>query len=108
MSGLEEFPSNLVPIKDVNDKQVQRAGRFAVDRHNKNVGHHFSYKGVVNGVYNPIIGGDLKYFIIVIEAINDDGFRWSYIAKVVWFPFMPREFYKLLSFEEVIEFPVPK
>ncbi|XP_022964757.1 psbP domain-containing protein 6, chloroplastic-like [Cucurbita moschata] len=73
MSGKEEFPSNLVPIKDVNEEEVQKAGRFAVKQYNEEHGHHFIYKGVVNGLYAPIIDGNPKYFIIVIEAVNDDG-----------------------------------
>ena len=63
----------------------------------------------MNGLYGPIIGGDLKYFIIVIEAVNDDGFLWSYIAKVKRIRLWPHgEIHMLFSFEEVIEFPLPK
>ena len=104
----EDFPPNLVPIKDVNEEVVQIVGRFAVDKHNSSGGHHFIYKRVVNGLHGPIWGFHHKYYIIVIEAINDYGFNWSYIVKVVWHPLLPKEFYKLCSFEEVIEFPVPK
>ena len=103
----ENFPSDLVPIKDVNEEHVQKVGRFAVEQHNKDEGHRFIYKRVVNGLYGPMIGWRDKYYIIVIEAINDHGFHWSYIAKVVW-PAVWPDFYKLCSFEEVIEFPVPK
>ena len=106
----EELPSNLVPIKDVSVEEVERVGWFAVEEHNKNDGHHFIYKRVVNGLYSPIIGLGPKYYIIVIEAINDLGFHLSYIAKVkkldcihMMWPGPPSE--KLLSFEEVIEFP---
>ena len=103
----EKFPSDLVPIKDVNEKVVQIVGRFAVDKHNSSGGHHFIYKGVVNGLYGPIIEWGPNYFILVIEAINDHGFHWSYIAKVVKLPVWPDSF-ELCSFEEVIEFPIPK
>ena len=109
MSWENVLPSNLVPIKDVKEDEVERAGRFAVEEHNSSGGHHFVYKRVVNGLYGPIISWDRRYFIIVIEAINDHGFHWSYIAKVKRFrTWPPLNNHGLLSFEEVIEFPVPK
>ena len=45
MSCGEVFPSDLVPIKDVNDKKVQ-VGRFAVEVYNRIPGHHFVYNRI--------------------------------------------------------------
>ena len=39
MSCGDELPSDLVPIKDVNDEEMQIAARFAVEMHNKSGGH---------------------------------------------------------------------
>ena len=74
--------------------------------------HHFIYKRIVNGLFR-LINVVEPFYILVIEAINDEGIHWSFIAKVKKFLFMhmiypPPPSHKLLSFEEVIKFPVPK
>ena len=94
--------SGLIPIKDVNEYDVEGAGRFAVLENNKNGGHRFVYKRVVNGLSGLINEGRNKLFILVIEAINDDGISWSYIAKVKSFVgifFLPI----LISFDDVLK-----
>ena len=85
MSSEIVLPSDLVPIKDVNDEHVQDAGRSAVEANNEWGGHCFVYKRVVNGRSEPIIEFKPKFYITVIEVINDDGIPWSYIAKVQHF-----------------------
>ena len=101
MSCEKVLPSNLVPIKDVNDEHVQNAGKFAVGRNNEWGGHHFVYKRVVNGLFDPSIP-DPKFYILVIEVINDDGIPWSYIAKLDYFV-LRRPDHRLYSFEDVLK-----
>ncbi|XP_022926152.1 uncharacterized protein LOC111433339 isoform X3 [Cucurbita moschata] len=85
MSFEEVVPSDLFPIKDVNCRKVQEAARFAVEWKNKG-GHRLIYKRVVNGLSdNTDSHAHHQYYILVIEAINDDGIPWSYIAKVKHF-----------------------
>ena len=74
------LPSNLVPIKDVNDEQVQRVGRIAVQMNNERRGHHFVYKRVVNGLFDPSLR-EPKFHIIVIEVINDMVFLGPMLPK---------------------------
>ena len=101
MSCEKVLPSNLVPIKDVNDEQVQRVGRIAVQMNNERRGHHFVYKRVVNGLFDPSLH-EPKFHIIVIEVINDDGIPWSYVAKVDFYVFaFPNHI--LYSFEDVFK-----
>ena len=102
MSHEEVFPSDLVPIKDVNDEKVQAAGRFAVRENNRRDGHNFIYKRVVNGLSNPNIDAEPKYYIIVIEATDDDGNPCSYIAKVEYYWIFRRAPF-LFSFEDVLK-----
>ena len=106
MSDEEVLPSDLVPIKDVNDQPVHIIGRFAVEEHNRKGGHHFIYERVVNGLCSVDNFELFKCYIVVIEAKNDDGFHWSYIAKVRRMNSLPPKLY-LSSFEEVIKFSVP-
>ena len=101
MSCENVLPSNLVPIKDVNDEHVQKAAKFAVNMNNESSGHRFIYKRVVNGLVNPSVR-DPKFYILVIEVINDDGIPWSYIAKLDYFV-MGRPGHKLYSFEDVLK-----
>ena len=101
MSCGNVLPSNLVAIKDVNDQHVQNDAKFAVGENNKNGGHNFVYKRVVNGLFDPN-RRDPNFYIIVIEVINDDDIPWSYIAKVDLYV---RRFgmHILYSFEDVLK-----
>ena len=101
MSG-GQLHSNLVPINDVNDEEVQRVGRFAVEAFNKGGGHRLIYKGVVNGLSCLVNAGRIKYFFIVIEAKNEDCIPWSYIAEV-HACVSKHKMYNLLYFEDVLK-----
>ena len=102
MSHEKVFPSDLVPIKNVDDEKVQAAGRFAVEEHNRRGGHNFIYKRVVNGLSSPNISAEPQYYILVLEAINDKGIPWSYIAKVQYH-WILRIAPFLFSFEDVLK-----
>ena len=85
MSFGEMLNLNFVPIKDVNEEEVQRVARFVMKAIDENRPSWLIYKRVVNGLYALLdsnIDGGPKLFIIVIEAIDDNGIPWSYIAKV--------------------------
>ena len=105
MSWEEGMPSNLIPIKDVNEEEVQKAGRFAVEESNRNgSGHHFIYKRVVNRLLvSANLGPINRIYIIVIEVIIDyDDMPWSYIAMVGFYRH-PWTRVVLLSFEDVLK-----
>ena len=85
MSCGEVFTLNLIPIKDVNKEIVQRAGKFVVEENNRIHGHRFIYKHVVNGLSDPNINVEPRFYIIMIEVINDDGIHWSYITNVKYY-----------------------
>ena len=75
MSREDILPSN--PIKYVNDEKVQHAGWSAVEQHNKRSGNSFIYKSVVNGLSDMINDhSGPRLYIIVIEALNNDGIPW--------------------------------
>ena len=91
MSNEKWFPSDLILIKNVNYRRVEEAGRSAVEQHNRRSGNSFIYKSVVNGLTDMINDHPgPRFYIIVIEALNDDGIHWSYIAKVLHFWFHHR------------------
>ena len=103
MSCEDVLPSNLNPIKDVNHIHVQDAGWSAVEQHNKRSGNSFIYKSVVNGLSDMINDhSGPRLYIIVIEALNNDGIPWSYIAKIQHFGLHPKIPF-LLSFEDVLK-----
>ena len=95
------FPSNIVPIKNVNEEELQKVGRFGVEVYNNN-GERLIYLRVVNGLFYTINGGRIRIFIIVIEVINDDDIPCSYIAKVEYYVFN-RMMPQLSSFEDVLK-----
>ena len=102
MSSEEVFPSHLFPIRDVNHENVQQAARAAVGWKNKH-GHRLIYKRVVNGLFHKVDNTrGHQYFILVIEAMNDDGIPWSYIAKVKHYGFNMKAPW-VFSFEDVLE-----
>ena len=104
MSCKDMFPSDLFPIKDVNHKKVQEVARFVVKLKNESGGHCLIYKRVVNGLSDKIDNAlhAHQYYILVIEAINDDGIPWSYIAKVKHFGLNLIDPY-VFSFEDVLK-----
>ena len=105
MSSGEVCPSIPLPvIKDVNDKEVQEAAKFAVEENNRIGGHCFIYKRVVNGLLYGManIHIVIKEYILVIEVQKDDGIPWSYIAKVR-FNVRPLNEMYLESFEDALK-----
>ena len=84
---------------NVNEEKLQKVGRFAMEVYNKNSERLIDLR-VVNGLPYTINGDKIRIFIIVIEAINDDGIPWSYNAKVEYYVFNPM-MPQLLSFSNI-------
>ena len=59
----EVFPSNIIPIKNVNEEELWKVGRFAVEVYNKN-GEHLIYLRVVNGLSYTINEVESEFLLL--------------------------------------------
>ncbi|XP_022926150.1 uncharacterized protein LOC111433339 isoform X2 [Cucurbita moschata] len=86
MSCEPVFPPVPYAIRGVNHKKVQEAAEAAIKWKNEKERRCLIYKRVINGLSDSKCNHeDSQHYVLVIEAINDDGIPWSYIAKVKHF-----------------------